>query len=74
MTKGAGKYKYVGNHVGDLDSGQMLEVGEEVELTPEQAQAPLAQAMLDEGLLIEAETPAPAESSKSKSKSTREEG
>jgi hypothetical protein len=74
MKGKAGTYKYVGSHVGDLDSGQMLEIGEEVDLTSEQVQAPLAQAMLEEGLLIEAEEPPPAQTSKSTSKSKGEEG
>ena len=46
------KYKFVGEHPEDLASGQLLEPGESVNLTNEEADDPHNQALMADGKLI----------------------
>lgn len=46
------EYKWVGNHSQDLASGRMLEPGETVELSEEEAAIPHNKSLIDEGGMI----------------------
>ena len=67
------KYKFVGNHVSNLDSGQTLEVGQEVDLTSDEAGAPIAASMIDDGTLIVVEEPKEEPKAKASSRCKGEE-
>lgn len=58
MSDSAKLYRFIGDHAQDLASGRLLDPGEDfIELTPEDLEDPHNVRLIEEGLLVETQTP-----------------
>lgn len=60
MTLAKTHYRFVGTHVDDLADGRILEPGQFIDLTDEEATDPHNALRIEAGLLIEVEKKQPA--------------
>lgn len=58
------EYRYIGDHVGDLEGGRQVEPGEFT--GPIDPEAPQNAQLIEEGLLLEGSAPAESEDDKNK--------